>query len=107
MAAIPEAVLSDDSIRFYRVALSILKEAEVPALVGGAYAYARYTGVYPNGSTNRDEFELGLNYIIDGHNARISLMYQYGDIATKGLNYSPDASGNEVSAIKLGIQLQI
>ena len=45
MAAIPEAVLSDSSIRFYRHALSILKEAEVPALVGGAYAYARYTGV--------------------------------------------------------------
>jgi len=45
MAAIPEAVLSDASIRFYRQALAILKEAEVPTLVGGAYAYARYTGI--------------------------------------------------------------
>lgn len=45
MAAIPEAVLSEDSIRFYRHALAILKEADVPTLVGGAYAYARYTGI--------------------------------------------------------------
>ena len=45
MAAIPEAVLSAESIRFYRHALSILQDAQVPHLVGGAYAYARYTGI--------------------------------------------------------------
>lgn len=45
MAALPETVLSQDAIRFYRHALSILKDAEVPHLVGGAYAYARYTGI--------------------------------------------------------------
>jgi hypothetical protein len=45
MAAIPEAVLSASSIRFYRHALAILKDAEIPHLVGGAYAYARYTGI--------------------------------------------------------------
>ncbi|HEX2061672.1 MAG TPA: hypothetical protein VHK90_13105, partial [Thermoanaerobaculia bacterium] len=33
------------SIRFYRHALAILKDAEIPHLVGGAYAYARYTGI--------------------------------------------------------------
>ncbi len=75
--------------------------------IGKFQPYLRYTGVYPSHSSDRDEFEVGLNYIIDGHNARISLMYQYGDIATKGLNYAPGASGDEVSAIKLGIQLQI
>lgn len=37
--------LSARSIRFYRQALSILTEAGVPHLVGGAYAYARYTGI--------------------------------------------------------------
>jgi hypothetical protein len=37
--------LSRESIRFYRQALSILTEAKVPHLVGGAYAYARYTGI--------------------------------------------------------------
>jgi hypothetical protein len=45
MAAIPEAVLSQQSIRFYRHALAILRGADVPHLVGGAYAYARYTGI--------------------------------------------------------------
>lgn len=45
MAAPELAVLTEASIRFYRHALAILKEAEIPHLVGGAYAYARYTGV--------------------------------------------------------------
>jgi len=38
-------LLSAESIRFYREALAILTEAGVPHLVGGAYAYARYTGI--------------------------------------------------------------
>ena len=45
MAATPQAVLSEHSIRFYRHALAILKDAGVPHLVGGAYAFARYTGI--------------------------------------------------------------
>lgn len=45
MAAIPEAVLSEKSMAFYRHALAILRDAGVPTLVGGAYAYARYTGI--------------------------------------------------------------
>jgi hypothetical protein len=39
------AVLDESSIRFYRHALSILKGADIPHLVGGAYAFARYTGI--------------------------------------------------------------
>ena len=38
-------LLSPESIRFYREALAILTAADVPHLVGGAYAYARYTGI--------------------------------------------------------------
>jgi hypothetical protein len=54
MAAIPiepddsdleHPLLSPESIRFYREALAILTNAGVPHLVGGAYAYARYTGI--------------------------------------------------------------
>jgi hypothetical protein len=45
MAANPETVLSEQSIRFYRHALSILTDAGIPHLVGGAYAFARYTGI--------------------------------------------------------------
>lgn len=45
MAAIPQEILAESSIRFYRHALAILKDAEIPHLVGGAYAFARYTGI--------------------------------------------------------------
>ena len=43
MTALP--VLDETSIRFYRHALSILKDADIKHLVGGAYAFARYTGI--------------------------------------------------------------
>jgi hypothetical protein len=45
MAAPERAVLTEQSIRFYRQALAILRSAGVPHLVGGAYAFARYTGI--------------------------------------------------------------
>lgn len=45
MAAIPQTILGEQSLRYYRHALSILSEAGIPHLVGGAYAYARYTGI--------------------------------------------------------------
>jgi hypothetical protein len=45
MAANPQSIVSEQSIRFYRHALSILATAGVPHLVGGAYAFARYTGI--------------------------------------------------------------
>lgn len=46
MAANPEQLVLDErTIRFYRHALSILKDSDIPHLVGGAYAFARYTGI--------------------------------------------------------------
>ncbi len=75
--------------------------------IGRFQPYVRYTANNPNNSSDRDEIEGGVNYIIDGHNARISLFYEHGDIATKGLNYAPTATGRNVDAIKLAIQLQL
>lgn len=75
--------------------------------IGKFQPYVRYTDVSANGSADRDEIEGGVNYIIDGHNARVSLFYQHGDIATKGLNYSPTAGGPNVDAIRLAFQLQL
>ncbi len=75
--------------------------------IGRFQPYARYTYIEPDQSTHRDEAEFGTNYIISGHNARISAFYQYGDLATKSLfNWSPTAAGQEVSAFKLALQLQ-
>jgi hypothetical protein len=49
-----------------------------------------------------------VNYIIDGHNARVSLFYQHGDIASKGLtNFAPTAAGGNIDAVKLAFQLQL
>ena len=75
--------------------------------IGRFQPYARYTTIQAAQSSVREEVEFGTNYIISGHNARISACYQYGDIATKGLgNWAPNAPGADVSAFKLALQLQ-
>ncbi|NIP23305.1 MAG: hypothetical protein GWO38_05655, partial [Phycisphaerae bacterium] len=38
--------------------------------IGQFQPYVRYTANYSNNSANSDEFEVGTNYVIDGHNAR-------------------------------------
>ena len=75
--------------------------------IGQFQPYLRYTNVLPSGSTNRNAYEGGVNYVIDGHNARVSLSWTYGDLLTKGLDYSSSASGDSINAVKLGFQLQI
>jgi len=45
VSAAAEPFLAESTIRFYRRALQVLKDGGVPALVGGAYAFARYTGI--------------------------------------------------------------
>lgn len=75
--------------------------------IGQFQPYLRYVNVMPDTSADRDVYEAGVNYIIDGHNARVSLSWQYGDLITKGLDYSSTASGDDVHAVTLGIQLQI
>ncbi|WP_045224339.1 hypothetical protein [Methyloterricola oryzae] len=76
--------------------------------IGQFQPYIRYTDTMPVNSTNRNLYEAGVNYIIDGHNARVSLMYMYGDLLTKGnFNFTDTAKGDSVSQIMLGVQLQI
>ncbi|MBA3495028.1 MAG: hypothetical protein H0T87_13200 [Gammaproteobacteria bacterium] len=76
-------------------------------LIGQFQPYVRYTNVDPQNSSERDEIEAGVNYVIDGHNARVSLFYEHGDIATEGLDYRPGVRADEVSAVKLGLQIQL
>ncbi|MEQ1529490.1 MAG: hypothetical protein ABL925_09250 [Methylococcales bacterium] len=75
--------------------------------IGLFQPYARYVNVAPSGSSNRNSYEGGVNYVIDGHNARVSLSWEYGDLQSKGLNYSSTATGSSGNAIKLGFQWQI
>ena len=75
--------------------------------IGQFQPYGRFTSIQPNHSSNREEIEGGVNYIIDGFNARISAYYQHGDLYTKALNYAPDVIGQKVDVFKLSFQLQM
>ena len=75
--------------------------------IGRFQPYGRFTSVQPEQSSTREEIEGGVNYIIDGHNARISAFYQHGDLFTKGLNYAPGAMGKKVDKFTVAFQLQI
>jgi hypothetical protein len=75
--------------------------------IGKFQPYGRFTSIQPNNSSNRQEIEGGVNYIIDGFNARISAYYQHGDLYTKGLNYAPDVTGQKVDVFKLSFQFQM
>jgi len=75
--------------------------------IGRFQPYGRFVSVQPESSSKRTEIEGGVNYIIDGYNARISAFYQHGDLFTKGLNYSPLVIGQSVDKFTLAFQLQI
>ncbi|MBH0191509.1 MAG: hypothetical protein HP492_07060 [Nitrospira sp.] len=75
--------------------------------IGRFQPYGRFTSIDPIDSTLRQEWEAGMNYVIDGHNARISAFWTYGDINTKGFfNYAPGAAGNRQDAFHVALQLQ-
>lgn len=76
--------------------------------IGQFQPYLRYVNVEPDTSATREVYEAGLNYVIDGHNAKINVSYQYGDLLSKGLlNYRNDVSGESVSQMMVGFQWQI
>lgn len=75
--------------------------------IGQFQPYLRYVNVMPGGSSDRNSYEGGVNYVIDGHNARVSLSWEYGDLMTKGLNYTSTAAGEKTNAVKVGFQWQI
>jgi hypothetical protein len=75
--------------------------------IGRFQPYVRFVSIDPRYSAMRQEFEYGLNYVISGHNARISVYGRYGDIDSKSfVNYSPGASGNKVDSFHVALQMQ-
>jgi hypothetical protein len=75
--------------------------------IGRFQPYVRFVSIDPRYSALRQEFEYGVNYIISGHNARISAYGRYGDIDSKGfVNYSPTAAGNKVDSFHVALQMQ-
>lgn len=66
--------------------------------IGKVQPYVRYTERNPETGKDSDELDVGFNYIISGHNTRISVMYQTGDLATNG--------GKDLDTFKIGLQYQ-
>ena len=80
--------------------------------IGRFQPYARYTGLNSAFGGAREEYEIGTNYVISGHNARISTYYRNGNIGGSGtfngqnLNYAPGATGQHVDSFTVALQLQ-
>ncbi len=75
--------------------------------VGRFQPYGRFTSIDPRYSAMRQEWEGGVNYIISGHNARVSMFYRYGDIGGKGLtNFTTTAAGNRADSFHVALQMQ-
>jgi hypothetical protein len=72
-----------------------------PTGLGKFQPYVRYTSNEPDGTPDSDLFEVGVNYVITGHNLRFNLNYTSGDANITG------ARGSDVDAISLGVQIQI
>lgn len=70
--------------------------------IGKFQPYVRYVNVDSNAgnSSQRDVFETGVNYVIDGFNSRISLSWQHGDLI------SP-IDNQDLNAMTIGFQYQI
>jgi hypothetical protein len=78
----------------------------IAGLMGQFQPYVRYTSVLPNNSQNRQETEVGTNYIVAGHNARLSTYWQYGNLSSLGTNYADNATGGHHNAFKVAFQVQ-
>jgi hypothetical protein len=62
--------------------------------------YFRYVENSPSGATKNDSFEVGTNYIISGHKAKLNLSYVSGDTNASGY------AGRDVDKVTFGIQVQ-
>jgi hypothetical protein len=60
--------------------------------IGRFQPYGRYTFVNSVHQNALDEFEAGVNYVIAGHNARISTWWRHGNLSTSASNY-PGTTG--------------
>ena len=78
----------------------------IAGLMGQFQPYARYTAVHPISSQDRQETEVGTNYIISGFNARLGAFWQYGNLSSLGTNYANNATGAHHNAFKVAFQVQ-
>ncbi|NOY73564.1 MAG: hypothetical protein GXP14_14560 [Gammaproteobacteria bacterium] len=73
--------------------------------IGQLQPMLRYQSVEVDGfaggsGTDTEQLDVGINYIIDGHNARISLVYEANEVTI-------GSTSTDTNAIKFGVQLQM
>jgi hypothetical protein len=99
--------LSAESIRFYRRALSILTKADVSHLVGGAYAYARYTGIERHTKDfdvfiRKEDFDRAANAFEEaGYDSELTFPHWLGKAYGKGEDFVDliFSAGNGVASV--------
>ena len=76
--------------------------------IGRFQPYGRYTFVNSVHTSALDEFEFGTNYVISGHNARISAFWRTGSLAPTGGPATVGAilGGRHQDSVHLALQLQ-
>jgi hypothetical protein len=78
--------------------------------IGRFQPYVRFTSIDPRYGNMRQEWEPGVNYVISGHNARISAFYRYGDLMSHGgpagVNYFSTTTSQRVDSFHVALQLQ-
>mgnify|MGYP001479640285 CR=1 FL=1 len=71
--------------------------------IGQFQPYLVYTEVQPEGFDAQTEIEGGLNYVIDGHKAKLSTWYSYGDI--NRFEYTVDTEKQWTVGVALQFQI--
>ncbi len=78
--------------------------------IGRFQPYIRFTSIDPRYGNDRNEWEPGINYVISGHNARVSAFYRYGDLMSHGgpagANYFTTPTSQRVDSFHVALQLQ-
>ena len=63
--------------------------------------YLRLVENSPSDATSNSSTELGLNYVVNGHNTRLNLSFVSGDANASGY------AGDDVDILSLGMQVQL
>ena len=73
--------------------------------IGRFQPYGRYTGLNSQFGGASEEYELGTNYVISGHNARISGFWRTGNSPGPAANWAAP-TGQHVDSFHVALQLQ-
>ncbi|GAA5213398.1 hypothetical protein ACFSJ3_03710 [Corallincola platygyrae] len=97
--AAPDCFCLFDGDSYFATAAYLFAE---PVGIGKVQPYVRYTSNNPNDGDDSDLTEVGVNYVIKGHNLRLNANFTTGDANASGY-----AAADDVDTFTLGVQFQI